>query len=77
LLNRSVLGIKNMLFASDYPHSEGTFPKSQDVILEMFTKVPDLSEDEKAAVLGLNAARLFRVKPEEVAEETLKAMAAA
>ena len=77
LLNRSVLGIKNMLFASDYPHSEGTFPKSQDVIQEMFRKVPDMTDDEKAAVLGLNAARLFRVKPEAVAEETRKALTSA
>jgi predicted TIM-barrel fold metal-dependent hydrolase len=64
---RKLLGLKNMLFASDYPHSEGTFPHTQDVIKSMFDKVPDLTDDEKAAVLGLNAATLFRTSPEQVA----------
>lgn len=73
LLNRKVLGLKNMVFASDYPHSEGTFPTTQKVIEEMFAKVPDLSDEEKAAVLGLNAARLFHVTPEQVAAETARA----
>jgi len=69
LLNRKVLGLKNMVFATDYPHSEGTFPTSQMVVQEMFAKVPDLTDDEKAAVLGLNAAKLFHVSPEQVARE--------
>lgn len=75
LATRKLLGIQNMLFASDYPHSEGTFPHSQNVITEMFTKVPDLTEAEKAAVLGLNAARLFHITPEQVATETARAKA--
>ena len=75
LLNRKVLGLKNMVFATDYPHSEGTFPTSQNVIEEMFTKVPDLTDDEKAAVLGLNAASLFHVIPEQAIAEKKHAAA--
>ncbi|MET0378990.1 MAG: amidohydrolase family protein [Spongiibacteraceae bacterium] len=65
-----------MVFASDYPHAEGTFPHSKDIIDEMFIKVPDLTDDEKAAVLGLTAARLFHITPEQVATETAKTKAA-
>lgn len=77
LLNRTVLGLKNMVFATDYPHSEGTFPTSQTVIQDMFTKVPGLTDEEKAAVLGLNAAKLFHITPEQVAQEKARGKVAA
>lgn len=75
LATRKLLGLQNMVFASDYPHSEGTFPHSNEVIQGLFAKVPDLTTDEKAAVLGLNAARLFHITPEQVAKETAAAAA--
>ena len=70
LLTRHELSIQNFLFASDYPHSEGTFPFSQDIIKQAFAKHPDLTNDEKAAVLGLNAAAMFGINAEDVANET-------
>lgn len=69
LLNRPVLGLKNMVFSSDYPHSEGTYPHTQNVIQDMFAKIPGLTNEEKAAVLGLNAARLFHLDPTQNATE--------
>jgi len=72
LATRKLLGIQNMVFASGYPHAEGTFPQSQNVIQGMFEKVPDLTDDEKAAVLGLTAARLFGITPAQVAEQTAR-----
>lgn len=77
LRTRGDLSIGNFLFATDYPHSEGTFPHSQKVIAAAFARNPDLTETEKAAVLGLNAARLFRLEPQAVYAETRAYLAAA
>ena len=64
IMARSVTGTKSMMWGSDYPHHEGTFPKSRDVVAHLFDGI-DISEDDKADILGLNAARLFRLpRPE-------------
>lgn len=68
--------LNNIVFSSDYPHSEGTFPFTQKVLLEGFSRIPDLTEDEKAAVLGLNAAKIFHISVDKVASETALAKAA-
>jgi len=49
----------NLLFATDYPHAEGTFPHSRDVVDNLFEGT-NASEDEKANILGRNALKLFR-----------------
>lgn len=59
LATRRGVGIGALLFATDYPHSEGTFPFSQNVIDKMIAEHPDATKAEIAAVLGGNAARLF------------------
>jgi predicted TIM-barrel fold metal-dependent hydrolase len=58
--SRAVTGTKALLWASDYPHHEGTFPRSREVIGKLFEGI-DIGEQEKADILGLNAARLFRL----------------
>jgi predicted TIM-barrel fold metal-dependent hydrolase len=61
---RQVTGTEALLWASDYPHAEGTFPHSKDVIAKLFDGIV-ISEQEKADILGGNAARLFRLpRPE-------------
>ena len=50
-------GIGALLFATDYPHSEGTFPFSRDVVDRMMAQHPDATIEEFVAVLGGNAAR--------------------
>lgn len=63
LVTRKIMGgTQCFLFATDYPHAEGTFPYSRDVVARMFDDVPEITEQEKAEVLGLNAARLFRLR---------------
>ena len=44
------------LWANDYPHHEGTWPHSAEAIERTMGQ---LSESERARILGLNAARLF------------------
>jgi predicted TIM-barrel fold metal-dependent hydrolase len=56
---RKGVGIDALLFATDYPHAEGTFPFSQQVIDKLIAANPDVTTDELVAVLGGNAARLF------------------
>ena len=47
----------NLLWANDYPHHEGTWPHSAEAIERT---MGHLSDEARARVLGLNAARLFR-----------------
>jgi predicted TIM-barrel fold metal-dependent hydrolase len=56
---RHGVGVSALLFATDYPHSEGTFPFSQDVIGKLVAENPDVTMNELVDVLGGNAARLF------------------
>lgn len=46
----------NLLWGNDYPHHEGTWPHSREVIER--TMAP-LTDEERAKVLGLNAAKLY------------------
>ena len=56
--SREITGIEPLLWASDYPHPEGTFPESQAIVERTFQGVP---EDEVQAIVGGNAARLYGV----------------
>ena len=50
----------NFLWANDYPHHEGSWPHSAETIERT---MGSLSEDSRAKILGLNAARLFGLDP--------------
>jgi predicted TIM-barrel fold metal-dependent hydrolase len=64
IMARSVTGAKALLWGADYPHHEGTFGRTRDVLAHLFDGI-DISETEKADILGGNAARLFRLpRPE-------------
>ena len=58
---RHVTGAQAIMWASDYPHAEGTFPRSREVISGLFEGI-EISDADKADILGLNAARLFRLQ---------------
>lgn len=61
IMSRSVTGHQALLWGADYPHMEGTFPHSREVIGGLFEGI-DISEQEKADILGGTAARLFRLQ---------------
>jgi predicted TIM-barrel fold metal-dependent hydrolase len=54
---RDVIGVDNMMWGSDYPHSESTFPQSRKILAEILAGVPD---DEQAKIFGSNTARVYR-----------------
>lgn len=72
IMSRSVTGTNSIMFASDYPHNEGTFPHTREVIGKLFEGI-EISEQEKADILGGNAARLFRFEHPRVAPKQMAA----
>ncbi len=65
-------GAKNVMWGSDYPHAEGTFPISRRIVDELFESM-DVSDAVRRNILGLNAARLFGITPEVATSERVAA----
>jgi predicted TIM-barrel fold metal-dependent hydrolase len=53
---RDAIGVDNMMWGSDYPHSESTFPQSRKILAEILAGVPD---DEQAKIAAGNTARVY------------------
>ena len=53
---RREIGLKNILWGSDYPHPEGTWPTTRRHLVETFRGVP---EEELGLMLGGNAAGVY------------------
>ena len=51
------IGVDNLMWGSDYPHPEGTWPHTREWLAERFGRVP---QDEARRILGLTAAPLYR-----------------
>jgi predicted TIM-barrel fold metal-dependent hydrolase len=58
---RDAIGVDNMMWGSDYPHSESTFPESRRILGEILAGVP---AEEQARIVGGNTARVYRFEPE-------------
>ncbi len=54
---RDTIGVDRMMWGSDYPHSESTFPRSRAILAEILAGVP---ADEQAQIVGENTARVYR-----------------
>ena len=59
ILTRHLLGVDRLMWGSDYPHTEGTFPFSIERIRKDFVDVP---EDETRMMVRDNATRLYRIE---------------
>ena len=55
---RHSVGIDNIMWSSDYPHSETTFPESRQDVEQHFAAVP---ADETQKMVCGNAVRLYRL----------------
>jgi predicted TIM-barrel fold metal-dependent hydrolase len=49
-------GLHNIMWSTDYPHSDSTWPKSREALAEHFQDVP---ANERALISGGNAAELY------------------
>lgn len=54
--NRHIIGIENMMWGSDYPHTETTFPRSKEILDDLLSDVPDI---ERQKITTENVARLY------------------
>jgi predicted TIM-barrel fold metal-dependent hydrolase len=55
---RDLIGVETLLWASDYPHGDSTWPHSQEVIKKNFEGVP---EDEKRMMLRDNMVGIYGI----------------
>jgi predicted TIM-barrel fold metal-dependent hydrolase len=56
LLARQIPGVDTLMWASDYPHTDSTWPRSREVVEDLFVSVPD---DERRKITSANAAALY------------------
>jgi predicted TIM-barrel fold metal-dependent hydrolase len=61
---RHQIGLRNIMWGTDYPHPEGSWPDTRPQMLDTFRGLP---EDEIAAMLGGNAARVYGFDVEKLA----------
>jgi len=55
---RKRAGLHNIMWSTDYPHSDSTWPHSRQALAEHFEGVP---EDERRLIAGGNAAALYHL----------------
>ena len=58
LLARHITGVDSLMWASDYPHTDSTWPRSRQIVDRLFRDIPD---DERARITSRNAAQLYRL----------------
>ena len=54
--DRHIRGVDNIMWGSDYPHQESTFPKSSQILDEVLS---DCTEEEKFKITSGNAIRVY------------------
>ena len=55
---RDIIGVDNLMWGSDYPHTESTFPRSREILEEILV---ECTEEEKAKIVGGNAERVYHL----------------
>ena len=61
---RHEIGLENIMWGSDYPHPEGSWPETRPQMIESFRGIP---EEDRELMLGGNAARLYGFDVEKLA----------
>jgi predicted TIM-barrel fold metal-dependent hydrolase len=56
--DRAIIGVDNLMWGSDYPHQESTWPKSRQILDKILEGVPD---EEKVKIAGGNVARVYHL----------------
>ena len=66
---RQAIGLEQIMWGSDYPHPEGTWPHTGDYLKETFADFP---EEDGRKILGENAINFYgldRARLQAVADE--------
>ena len=58
VLTREYAGVNNLMWASDFPHSDSTWPRSKEVIARDFAGVPEM---EIRKIVDSNCATLYGI----------------
>ena len=58
ILTRDLIGVERLMWGSDYPHPEGTFPASRKTIERDFAGI---AAEDRRLITGGNAARLYGI----------------
>ncbi|HXR36614.1 MAG TPA: amidohydrolase family protein, partial [Candidatus Binataceae bacterium] len=58
IVTRDLVGVGNLMWASDYPHSDSTWPHSREVIARDFAGV---NEHDRRMITADNASQLYGV----------------
>mgnify|MGYP001825887594 FL=1 len=61
---RYEIGVKNMMWGSDYPHPEGSWPVTREHQMEALHGIP---EEDLVDMLGMNAVRFYGLDEEKLA----------
>jgi len=55
---RQLFGAERLMWSSDYPHTDSTWPKSREFITNAFKDMP---EADIQKIIGGNVARIYRI----------------
>jgi len=58
MATRHLVGVDHLMWASDYPHSDSTWPESRQVLAKHFAGVP---EGDRRRIVGENAKALYGI----------------
>ena len=61
---RHAVGLEQLMWGSDFPHTEGVWPETRASMIEIFRDVP---ESEARPILGENLARAYRLDTNKLA----------
>jgi predicted TIM-barrel fold metal-dependent hydrolase len=56
---RDVVGVDNLLFATDYPHSASCWPRSEETVANVMKGV---TEDDRRKLVRDNTLRVFNIE---------------
>ncbi len=62
MLTRELMGVGNLMWGSDYPHTEGVWPFSRQQVANNFSATP---EDDTRKVMHNNGVNLYGFPAEE------------
>jgi len=58
LMTREEIGVNNLMWGSDFPHHDSTFPHSQDVLDDIFDGIPD---EDRFCITVANCVELYKL----------------